>query len=74
MLQAAIDVEVDDFLAEHSGRRDEQGRRLVVRNGSLPEREILTGPANFRCVNRESVTDLRGTIVFSSRRRCCRRT
>ena len=43
MLQAAIDAEVDDFLAEHSGRRDEQGRRLVVRNGSLPEREILTG-------------------------------
>jgi putative transposase len=42
MLQAAIDAEVDDFLAEHSGRRDEQGRRLVVRNGSLPEREILT--------------------------------
>jgi putative transposase len=43
MLQAAIDPEVDDFLAKHSGRRDEQGRRLVVRNGSLPEREILTG-------------------------------
>jgi putative transposase len=43
MLQAAIDAEVDDFLAEHSGRRDDQGRRLVVRNGSLPEREILTG-------------------------------
>lgn len=43
MLQAAIDAEVGDFLAEHSGRRDEQERRLVVRNGSLPEREILTG-------------------------------
>lgn len=43
MLQAAIDAVVDDFLAEHSGRRDEQGRRLIVRNGSLPEREILTG-------------------------------
>ena len=43
MLQAAIDAEVDDFLAEHSGRRDEQGRRQVVRNGTLPERKILTG-------------------------------
>ena len=43
MLQTAIDAEVDDFLAAQSGRRDEQGRRLVVRNGSLPEREILTG-------------------------------
>jgi transposase-like protein len=43
MLQAAIDVEVDDFIASHSDRRDEQGRRVVVRNGHLPSREILTG-------------------------------
>lgn len=43
MLQAAIDAEVDEFLAQHAGRTDEQGRRLVVRNGTLPEREILTG-------------------------------
>ena len=27
----------------HAQRTDDQGRRLVVRNGSLPEREILTG-------------------------------
>lgn len=33
MLQAAIDAEVADFLAEHAGRRDESGNRLVVRNG-----------------------------------------
>ena len=26
-----------------AGRRDDQGRRAVVRNGYLPEREILTG-------------------------------
>ncbi|TWU45123.1 hypothetical protein Q31b_02940 [Novipirellula aureliae] len=43
MLQAAIDAEVEDFLAQHSNRLDERGRRLVVKNGSLPEREILTG-------------------------------
>ena len=43
MLQAAIDSEVDAFVEKHSGRRDENGRRLVVKNGSLPEREILTG-------------------------------
>jgi transposase-like protein len=43
MLQAAIDAEVEDFLAQHADRRDEQGRRLVVRNGHLPSREILTG-------------------------------
>ena len=43
MLQAAIDAEVDDFIAVHSNRLDDQGRRLVVRNGHLPSREILTG-------------------------------
>lgn len=43
MLQAAIDAEVDEFIAAHADRRDEQGRRRVVRNGRLPSREILTG-------------------------------
>lgn len=43
MLQAAIDAEVDAFVAQHQDRRDEQGRRLVIKNGSLPQREILTG-------------------------------
>lgn len=43
MLQAAIDAEVEDFVATHADRRDEHGRRQVVRNGRLPSREILTG-------------------------------
>lgn len=43
MLQAAVDAEVEDFLVLHAERRDEQGRRLVVRNGRLPSRELLTG-------------------------------
>ena len=43
MLQAAIDAEVDAFIETHQHRRDEAGRRLVVKNGSLPAREILTG-------------------------------
>lgn len=43
MLQAAIDAEVDTFIEEHQHRRDEQGRRLVIKNGNLPAREILTG-------------------------------
>lgn len=43
MLQQAIDAEVEEFLARHAGRRDVQGQRLVVRNGHLPAREILTG-------------------------------
>ena len=43
MLQAAIEQEVADFVGRHSDRRDDQGRRHVVRNGHLPPRELLTG-------------------------------
>jgi putative transposase len=43
MLQAAIDAEVEEFLQGHSNRKDENGNRLVVRNGRLPTRELLTG-------------------------------
>ena len=43
MLQSAIDAEVEAFIEEHQERRDERGRRQVVKNGSLPERKILTG-------------------------------
>lgn len=43
MLQAAIDAEVEAFIAQHAHRRDDGGRRQVVKNGSLPSREILTG-------------------------------
>lgn len=48
MLQAAIDAEVAAFVAAHDDRRDEAGRRLVVRNGSLPAREILSGAGRLR--------------------------
>ncbi len=43
MLQAAIDFEVDAFIETHQERTDSDGRRLVVKNGSLPGRKILTG-------------------------------
>jgi putative transposase len=43
MLQTALEDEVQSFLEGHSTRVDGQGRRLVVRNGHLPAREIVTG-------------------------------
>jgi putative transposase len=43
MLQAAIDAEVEAFVAMHQDRRNEAGKRLVVKNGSLPERQLTTG-------------------------------
>jgi putative transposase len=35
MLAAALEVEVDRYLAAHAAARDERGRRLVVRNGHV---------------------------------------
>ena len=42
MLAAALEAEVDDYLAAHTAERDERGRRLVVRNGHARQREVLT--------------------------------
>ena len=43
MLQRALENEVAEYLERHRDLRDEGGKRLVVGNGSLPEREVLTG-------------------------------
>ncbi len=43
LLGEMIRQEVEEWLAERAHPRDEQGRRQVVRNGYLPEREIVTG-------------------------------
>jgi putative transposase len=43
LLQAAIENEILEYIQFHQDRRDEDGQRLVVRNGHLPEREIVSG-------------------------------
>lgn len=43
IVREAVEAELKVFLDEHAAERDEDGRRAVVRNGYLPEREILTG-------------------------------
>jgi putative transposase len=42
MLAAALEAEVDAYLAAHAAERDEYGRRLVVRNGHARQREVMT--------------------------------
>ena len=42
MLAEALQAEVDAYIAAFTGERDENGRRLVVRNGSHQPREVLT--------------------------------
>lgn len=68
MLQAAINAEVDAFLEAHQGRLDDQGRRLVVRNGHLPTREILSGAGPLQVRQgrvRDNSTDPNQRVRFS---------
>ncbi len=41
--EAGADVLSELLLGEHAGRRTEDGKAGVVRNGYLPERELQTG-------------------------------
>jgi transposase-like protein len=43
LLTEAVEAEVASYIEVHAGQRDEQGCRLVVRNGTKPERQIQTG-------------------------------
>lgn len=43
LLQAAINAEAAQLLAQYADRRAGDGRLALVRNGFLPEREIITG-------------------------------
>jgi len=56
MLQAALEAEIDAHLARYQDRKDEAGKRLVVRNGYQKARTILTG-AGPLSVSRPRVDD-----------------
>lgn len=43
LIEQAVEVELQAVLAEYANVTDLTGRQAVVRNGYLPEREILTG-------------------------------
>ena len=43
LLGNAIEAEVGMYLAERAELVDEKGHQLVVRNGHLPERRVMTG-------------------------------
>lgn len=69
MLQAAIESEVQDFLMSHSDRVDNDGRRLVVRNGHLPSREVQTGAGPLEVSQprvRDNSPDKSSRVRFSS--------
>src|SRR5918995_2127116 len=66
MLAAALAAEVDAYLAAAAAERDEQGRRLVVRNGHARQREILTA-AGAVAVQAPRVDDRRVDPVTGQR-------
>lgn len=43
LIAEAVEAELEEYLLEFSRLRNERGQRIVVRNGYLPEREVLTG-------------------------------
>jgi transposase-like protein len=65
MLAAAVEAEVQEFLARYQGLQDEQGRQRLVRNGYLPQRTIQTGLGDIE-VKAPRVRDRAKQIKFSS--------
>lgn len=69
MLQAALEDEVNAFLETHASKVDSNGRRLVVRNGYMPTRELVTGAGNLEVQQprvRDKSGDAENRVKFSS--------
>jgi putative transposase len=70
-LQAAIEREVEEYIERNSRHRDENGHRLVVRNGHHPARKIQSGngPIEVRQprVNDKRVDEAGNRFHFSSK-------
>jgi transposase-like protein len=68
MLKRALEAEVEEFISQFDKIRDESGKRMVTRNGYLPERNIQTGIGDIP-VKAPRVADRRKSgekIKFSS--------
>src|SRR5918995_4750838 len=68
MLAEALQAEVDAYIAQFTGERDEHGRRLVVRNGTHQPREVLTSAGAVE-VTAPRVNDRRTDPQTGERRR-----
>jgi transposase-like protein len=65
LLQAAIENEVKEYITLFSEIKDENDRHMVVRNGFLPERSILTGIGPIS-IKQPRVRDKREEEIFTS--------
>ena len=66
ILQEAVDLEVIEYVEAMRHLKDEAGRRLVVRNGHLPERKIVTGVGQLP-ITKPRVHDRREGERFTSK-------
>ena len=73
LIVRAVSEEFEVFLQQHAERRDAQGRAGVVRNGYLPEREVLSGisPVSVRYRAPAIVLARDCSFVLRSCRRTC---
>ena len=72
MIAAALEAEVDEYIASLAGELNDDGRRLVVRNGHARERKVTVGsgtvPIRAPRVNDKRVDEETGERKrFSSR-------
>ncbi len=65
MLVAALETEVGDYVARHRHLVDENGHRLVVRNGKAKERTLVTAAGGLK-IEAPRVHDRREGRRFSS--------
>ena len=66
MLAAALEAEVDDYLAAHAAERDERSRRLVTRSGHARQRQVTTVAGSIP-VRAPRVDDRRTDLVSGER-------
>ena len=72
MLAAALEAEVAAYIAQFTDRVDENGHRLVVRNGYHDERTVLSAAGGV-LVKAPRVNDKRTDADTGERRRFSRR-
>ncbi len=65
MLQVALEPEVDDYISQFTELLDENGRRLVVRNGHHKARKIATGAGQLE-IKAPRIADHRKGHRFTS--------
>lgn len=65
MLQSAIEIEVAEYIERLKTERNSRSRCLVVRNGFMPSREIVTGVGPL-AVRQPRVRDKRAGETITS--------